>query len=893
MKPGRLLAAALALQLAAQPLIAAVAAAEAPAFDAVYARYLRGEASLGEMEAARRGFQQARASEARPTLLPAPAVLEDQDPGAGQVPDQVPGAGRTPPEGARPTSTLGRIGAWIRDIPRRTVRRWGPDEQGFETAEQANRFLEESVVPAYTANATQREADSTWVRPVKVTAQAEVNKIQAVIERVVAFGGLAALTKAVAGDAGAQQVVAQGARVASKLTATQRQQLMVGLSKGGFASSLNKLLAGKPTSVLGKLIKDDFGNNILIAVAASGIVSAFLNDGLDLDTLKDHLVALNAVNADRTRRENLVIQPLEAVAYFHMDKAVSSSWKALWTKATSGGGRFATMLGQADDALSRFGSRFVKAPPAELAEKAANFGRQAGSLGLPGVSGATSLSLAGVAESIFKAGTLGLIGMPLIDTGWRAIGGLREGHYIGGNRERIFARYDLYDTYFQRTGSQWRDMLEERKVAIANLWEAYQKFPFTHAFDWFLRFVGGYTGAVVASSLVAPVGIGTFAISLVVSAIFAEGGVALGKWLGAKLDTNPRFYERLRRKNARHILDLQLEQGVDTAARRDALRQLGELDRFRAALGIRTREDVARVLEAGGSNASRLAALARGYARARQGYAADLATRADARADDYEKLMRVSQVNSRIKFVRSFEDVKLTRRGNYIRMEFPGFEGIASPRYDLITAEGRRGIWDYKTNRVIDVGKVSEHNGRRIIFLDDAGVAVQGGVIHAKPKEELERSPGNLFISKDGLVLEKSGDAKKKREWLVRGYGGEYDLVLRGSGRRFAWDGERFVEVVGAGSAAAAASEPASGAGGADGKKEEKKEEKTRALRARAQAFSAKLVHTMTRSLAGDPSEAADDRTLVHGALADLAGLHGTSGRDLGERYARALLARR
>ena len=875
---GRVLAGGLALQLTLQPALAALHAPRV--YDEVYARYLRGEASLGEVEAARRSFNQESLETARPQVLPTADEL-DADRLEETVPGAVAGAATATAVSAaaeKQPGTLSKIASWVKDIPARTVRRWKGEAEGFRTAEEANEFIESAKVPAYTANAAQREADSTWVRPVKVTAQAEVNKVQAVIERVVAFGGITALAKAAGGDAASKKVVQQATQVVSKMTAAQKAQLAKGLGgTSGLGPMIRKLVSGKPTSLLGKIVKDDFGNNILIAVVASGIVSAFLNDGLDLDTLKDKLVALNAIQSSRSRREEFLLQPLEAVAYLHMDKTASKAFQGIWSKATSGSGRLAQMLTGADDALTKLGSRFVKAPPAHLAEKAASFGRQASSLGLPGVSGATSLSMAGMAEATFKAGTVGLIGMPLIMTGWRAIGGLKEGHYIGGSRDRIFARYDLYDTYFQRTGNRFKDAMEERRVALLNLFEGYKKFPWTNALDYFFRFVGGYTGAVIASSIVAPVGIGSFAVSLIVSAIFAEGGVALGKWLGAKLDTSGKFYRRIRQANTEKIFQQQLEDGTAPAEREAAMRALAELDRYRAALGVRSGKDLAKVMQAGGGNAEELQRLARSYQDAKRVYVAQVAAKADEAASGIEKLIRLSQANARVKYVRSFDEVKLVKKDSYVEMQIGDETLYANPRYDIVTAEGRRGVWDYKTNRVIDVGSVHQNNGNRITFLDDSGVAVKDGTLEAKDKSQLEKAAGNAFISNNGIVMEKG----KKGEWLVRGYGGEYDIVLRGSGRRFKWDGKRYIEV------GSPHDKPAAKVAQADlSPKEQKKaaqKKKDQAeARAEAQTFSAKILKDLTASVAPTDGDA------LRGAFRDLGRMAKVQG-SVTERYAKAL----
>lgn len=840
--------------LVAAPL--AEGALSASDFDQVYARYVRGEISLAEVEEARKAFQKLSVEQAvvrapssgdGESLVARDGVLQGTGDGTitgGPLPEAG-AAGEAPPPAGK-AGTLGKIASWIRDIPRRTVRRFFPGDR-IEDVAQGTHDIDNSPVPAYTANAAQREADSDWKRPVTVTAKAEINKVQSVLERVIGFGGLAALAKALAGDKTAIKAVNAASAAVKKMTPSQRATLTRTLSKTPIKAQIAQFIGGKPTSGLGKIVKDQFGNNMILAVAASTLAGVLLNDGLDLDTLKDNLVALNAIESRRTVRENLIGIPLETVAFYHMDRFAGSVFDKLWTRVSSGAGGIAGWVNATEKVVTRFGDKIVKHPPTHLAAKAAELGRSASSLGLPGVTGATQLTLRGAAEGLFKAGTLGVIGIPLINGAWKVVLGHAEGMYLGGNRSKVFARYDLHDTYFQRTGNKFKDAVEERKWATLNFIENHEKFPFTNFLNYFFRMAGGYVGAVVASSLFAPVSLPTFGAALVVSAIFSEGGVAIGNWLGAKLDTSPAFYRRLRKKNARRVHELALDMDLDLPERRRAMRALAALDRARSRMGIRSNAQVAAVMEAGGPPARELTALAAEYRREKEALHVRIAEVADQRADDYEALMKVSQVNGRIKFVESFDKIRISQKDGYSWIETPGFSGKAMPRYDFVTADGRRGVWDYRTNRVIDVGVIREQNGNRIAFLDDAGVKVRDGVLVVldDPENNADAPAGTAAVSKNGVILEKG----PKGEWLARGYGGEYDIVLRESGRRFAWDGERFNEVTSEVRAAAAA------------KADEAKDPKTR-------EFSAKLVASLAEKGAGSVE---GDAGLVHDALRDIA----------------------
>lgn len=826
--------------------------AATPGLPEVFARYARGEASLGEVEEARREFAARRSAEA---VALAGEPGEGTGPGEGEGGEPGKGASPAPPEG---TGKAAGILRWIQDIPQRFVRRFTADKVGFTAAGEAERFVESSPVPAYTGTASQREAESDVMRPILVTAQEEVNTVQGVLERVITFGGIAALTKALGGDAGAGRAIETAGKVLNRMGAEEKRGFAQKLGNSALGKSIAKALSGKPTTALGRLVKDEAGSNILVAVAASGLVSAFLDDGLDLDTLKDHLQALNAIEPTRTAKEEAFLYPAEAVALYHMDAKATKVFQALWAKATGGSGAVAGALAKAEGAISGLGARMVKKVPAHLEARAASFANKGSSLGFAGITGATQLSLQGISEAAFKAGTLGVLGTPLIYTGWKVLGGMEDGMYIAGSRSKIFARYDTDTNYYQRTGNKLRDAIEERKVATQDLWEYFGRFPMTNGLEFFMRFAGGYTGAVIASSIVAPVGIMTFGASLVISAIFSEGGVTFGRWLGAKVDTSEGHYARLREKNARAVLGRLTGEGMALPERARALDALAALDQERAARGIRTANDLEVLMQRGGEPAGKLQALADSYLAARQGYLEAMARTAAGRAEDFEALVKVNQANRRIKFVERLDDVRLVKKGAYVSFELPdGWSAHASPRYDFVDARGHRGVWDWKTGRLVDVGKVADFGGKRVAFVDDAGVAVADGVIAARG-DDLERSPGNVHVTSNGIVLEKLASGS----WSVRGYGGEYDLFLRGSGRRFSWDGKRYVEVK-PGAAAQAQEDPGREA----------------------------LVAELVGSLAGrgkGPGRAGKRPALIQ-AMDDLSRLHSASGADLGARYTAVL----
>jgi len=88
-----------------------------------------------------------------------------------------------------------------------------------------------------------------------------------------------------------------------------------------------------------------------------------------------------------------------------------------------------------------------------------------------------------------------------------------------------------------------------------------------------------------------------------------------------------------------------------------------------------------------------------------------------------------------------------------------------------------------ETNRILDVGQFSENNGNRILFIDSSSIDVSGdGAL-------VNREDGKVRITKDGIVFERMASG----QWSVKGYGGEYDVVCRDTGKRYAWTGKQYV----------------------------------------------------------------------------------------------------
>ena len=760
----RILAFSLAWLLTVQPLLAATSLAT------LYQKYARGEISLSEYEDARRmqnSREKSRAQVSAPAAAQTSPDVEEQAPSENKVK---------------------KIAKWVRDIPKRFLTRRTKSAEYFDSFEEIQKYEDSAPVKPYSGNAAQREADATVWRPIKVTALNEINQMQGVVEKLIAFNAVSVLTKANAGNATAKSLISRGKEVLNKLTPAQKATFAQNFAKGN-VGNLVRGAASNSKSLLKKLTQDKSGNNMLLIGVAASVVGIFLNDGLDLDTLKDHLVSLNAVQAQRSLGEYMIGNPATAIAYYHANSRATVLFNSIYDKARQTG-----MLGKAikgaEKSVGAIGSKLLKKPPAHLAGKAKVFGDTAKGLGLPGISAAEQLSFKALSENAFKGLGLGVAMKLALDMTWDVTVGIEDGVYVHGRRDKNFVRFhDLPYNYFQKSGNKFKDMIEERRIALQNRFDGYTKWPVTQFLNGFAMFMGGYLGAVLASSLLPVTGIASFGVSLLLSAVVAQGGMAFGTWLGAKLDTSSRFFAKQRKKNAEKWKDVAASSDLAPAESTKAVEALRSLDESRRSIGLRNKKDYKRLKKEGGAKWQELVSKAEAYLSARDGYENKVADLVIKRANDIEKLTRASQSNRNIIFVRHLSDVQLINEGGYIKLLVTSDTGVpfkknATPRYDIIDFRGHRGVWDPKTNRIIDCGHLSGTNGLRILFADDEDIEVNN------KGELITKQNSKLGITKAGIVYEQ---LEKSKDWNLKGYGAEYDIVLRNSGRRFRWDGTTYV----------------------------------------------------------------------------------------------------
>ena len=762
----RILAFLLAWLLTVQPLLAANSLATS------YQKYVRGEISLSEYEDAKRAQLQ---KEKERTRISAPA--------AANVTASVEGE-----KEEKSAGTVKKIAKWVVDIPKRFLTRRTNSAGYFKNFDEIQKYEDEAPVKPYSGNAAMREADATIWRPIKVTALNEINQMQGVVEKLIAFNAVSVLTKADAGNAAAKSLIERGKQVLSKLTPAQKATFAQNFAKGNIGNIARQTATGSK-NLLKKLTLDKSGNNMLLIGVAASVVGIFLNDGLDLDTLKDHIVSLNLVQNQRSLTEYMIGNPATAIAYYHANNKATLLFNSIYDKARQVGA-LGRAIKSAEKSVGALGSKLLKKPPAHLAGKAKAFGDTAKGLGLPGISAAEQLSFKALSENAFKGLGLGVAMKLALDLCWDVTVGIEDGVYVHGRRDKNFVRFhDLPYNYFQKSGNKFKDMIEERRMALQTRADTYTKWPITQFLNGFAMFMGGYLGAVLASSLLPVTGIASFGLTLLLSAIVAQGGMAFGTWLGAKLDTSSWFFGKQLKKNARKWKNVAASSDLAPKECNRAVNELRKLDDLRRDVGLRNKSDYKRLKRAGGHQWNNLVAQSKAYLQARENYENKVADLVLKRSQEIEKLTRASQANRNILFVRHLSDVQLIKEGGYIKILITSDTGVpfkknATPRYDIIDTRGHRGVWDSKTNRIIDCGPLSKTNGLRILFADDEDVEVtdEGQLIIKKG--------GKLGITKAGIVYEQLEGSK---DWNLKGYGAEYDIVLRSSGQRFRWDGTSYV----------------------------------------------------------------------------------------------------
>jgi len=617
---------------------------------------------------------------------------------------------------------------WAKDFPKRVIRSAKAPETDL-TPEKVRKIVAESPNPTYNANPINREAESTIARPLKQIGLGMVDGQIGVVKTFMAnkaVGMISGLGK----DPKATQAWSNARAVVSRMDPK-------------VANNLNKHFSSSP---LGKSIINRVKSNPELAQkvgseARVGLISVMgtlfnmgIYDGLDLDTVKDRFVNLNAI-VERRRKHEEVLGGLGSLyAARYMSMLFGKSFDRVYEAALARSPAFM----KADRAVAAFGKRLFKAD--RLGVKVAS-GNIAEKWGLVGVGSGTRLTLQGLTRAAAMGSIFGVVGNLACGLTWDLLCGLPDYSIIGANRNRPVERIDDRNYYFQKTGDKWKDFWAEREVAFKNRIEGWRKWPLLNISSGIGGFLGGYIGSVVAGALI--IGGGPLGIiaGIGISTLFAGlGSHLMGKFIGSKLDRHP------------FILKLKA-----IFWKRNIEKALNNI--FFESLGIRPTKKQKELMK----------------------------KVAEERLKDIKALEKTGQSVSRIKLVEDFSNIKIVKENGYTYLVIDGkngqkFKEKASPRYDFIDLMGNHGVWDPKTGKIINVGKVKEGAVKGVVFVNKSDIRVKNNKILSKQKDK------NFDYLKNGIIL------LKEDKWKIKGQATTYDIIVRETGERFIWNGSEFVK---------------------------------------------------------------------------------------------------
>ncbi len=683
-----------------------------------------------------------------------PPLLAAQSGSSGPVNDA--GAASKATASDEPSSVGGKALKWIKEYPSRYIRRIRFNEDKLASPEELEKRWGKVSAKTFDGNESVREAESSILRPVKQVGLNVMDEQIKTVRQFLAFQSAQFLYKY--GTPAFKETWSKAGKVVAAIGKTKAGPVSKSLMAGPFGQGLRKVLSSGNL----KSFAAQEGNFAMMAVI-SVLISSGIYDGMQVDEFKDHAIAIGAFAAQHSYGRAIPGAIINSFLSRHMYTAFQNSFDRLYGQALASRSTWSVALSKANVTSEAFGAKMLatnrKGISAAAAGKSGDFGKK---LGLVGVGEGAKFSVKTLMQRAFVGGSFALVGDFVVEGATAIIQGHPDKLYLGGDRNKYYARPDTNTYRFQRTGNPIKDWIRERSRILESLWDNRLKWPLQSIIRPVSTFVGGYIGSVAAGALFAG-GAGALLGGTLISAALAGIGMFFGSWIGSKLDRSALMmkfrrgnYERTIKKEIREMLAY--EHGTITDEEADRLAKL--------------------------------------------------------RALDFEKCEKIGQTPNRMFIVDKLENVLVFKDGDYIKFSIPDKNGkrvtkIGHTKYDIIDLEGRRGIFDIEQAKIVDVGKVAENSGRSIIFVNGGRATVDQGILTNSKTSPLHIFPNGVILEwreyRDGKST--AGDDAKRHEapegrkddqtgeWIARGHAATEDLFFRDTGERFTFENGQFSKV--------------------------------------------------------------------------------------------------
>jgi len=634
----------------------------------------------------------------------------------------------------------GGVFDWLKQYPERLIRRIRPPKKKLDTPSQLEKRFEGVKANTFNGNDSKRDEEVDISRPLKQAGLAVFDGQVQIVRTFLAFQAADLIRK------GSKPVATKAFDFARKVLGKMGVDHVTRVSERIVTSSWGAQLA---QNLGAKSLKDlafRESNFALMTLVAVLFNSAFY-DGLDIDSVRDRVDATSSLVTDYTYGKEI---PGQMIAGELVNRtfygAFEKSWNSLYSQALKTKSSWGHLLRNADDAVGAVGQKLFKANRVPGgAVQGESFGKK---LGLVGVGEGVELSLSGLAGRFVIGAGMATVGTFAIESIGQIIKGTPDRMYLGGDRNNFFTRQELASYLVQRTGNKAKDWWQERALRLKDLWDQKLKWPIRTVMGPTAALIGAYIGSVAAGALFVGGGAGVLIGGTLVSSLFAGLGNFVGNWVATKLDRSKTMMS-FRRSNYERMIRREI---LEMPSYKDGRLPDTELDRI-----------------------------------------------VTARALDFEKIESTGYAPDRLFLVDRLENVRVYQNGDYLNLHIEDEHGIAFDRYadirwQFIDLDGWRGAFDIQTQSVINVGKVSENNGRGLVFVDADKASIEGDRL--VPSEE-----SGLYVFDNGIIMvkktpyaltltpeQRKDPEKNTADWTVHSHGAAHDIFLRGTGERYAFN---------------------------------------------------------------------------------------------------------
>jgi hypothetical protein len=596
------------------------------------------------------------------------------------------------------------------------------------TPDEMQAIIDSSNTKTFEGNPTLRQEESTILRPIKQVSLAVMDDEIGVFRTFLSFQAAQFLKKSFDSVVG-RKTLATSRKVVEAMTGKQFRQLNRALGKLGIATYLKSLLK-KPSPAVQAFMKTE-GKFVAMALIGS-MIAMGIYDGLDVNGVKDSILALDPLETNRTVSHGLLSGLLGGMAGRRSYAFFNHRFDFFYDKMLVSKGFGGHLLKILDKKADVVGRKIFKATRLGLKPQVGE--SFATKLGLVGVGEGVQFTLKGLLRYVSVGVAFGLVTNMVIDGVVVGVRGYKDTAIIGANRDQHAAHPEYNQFLFQRSGSKIKNWVNERKFALMDVFDKYDKMPLTQVFGTVSGFLGAYVGSVVAGAVIAGGGIPAMVGGVMIASLFAGVGSFVGSWATTKLERGP-IMKNLRRKL--------LERTLFKVILKMELHSSGKVDKVEA-----------RQL-------------------------------AHDRSWDMYRLEGMGQVYNRIYLVEAFSRIQLYKKRDFVYMKIDErygqeFNMQAHIRYALVDIDGNEGSWDMVANHVFNLGNIQENNGQRVIFLtDDENVTLEDDLL-------VSRKGGNFRVLTNGLIMTRS-DLDSSR-WVIKGQNLNTDVFLRSARKRYAWD---------------------------------------------------------------------------------------------------------